>query len=51
VRQLVADGYEVTLLYWSYASRELQARASRFSSLDGYLETWPWADRPRLALL
>jgi uncharacterized LabA/DUF88 family protein len=38
VRQLVADGFEVTLLYWSHASRELQAVASRFYPLDGYLQ-------------
>jgi uncharacterized LabA/DUF88 family protein len=34
VRQLVQDGFEVTLLYWSHASRELQAVESRFYSLD-----------------
>jgi hypothetical protein len=28
-RQLVADGFEVTLLYWSQASRELQAVRGR----------------------
>jgi uncharacterized LabA/DUF88 family protein len=38
VRQLVADDYEVTLLYWSHASRELQAVASRFFPLDAYLD-------------
>jgi uncharacterized LabA/DUF88 family protein len=38
VRQLVQDGFEVTLLYWSHASRELQAVASRFYPLDAYLE-------------
>jgi uncharacterized LabA/DUF88 family protein len=38
VRQLVDDGFEVTLVYWSHASRELQAVASRFYPLDGYLE-------------
>jgi uncharacterized LabA/DUF88 family protein len=38
VRQLVQDGFEVTLLYWSHASRELQAVASRFYPLDVYLE-------------
>jgi uncharacterized LabA/DUF88 family protein len=32
VRQLVQDGFEVTLLYWSHASRELQAVASRAST-------------------
>ena len=38
VRQLVQDGFEVTLLYWAHASRELQAVASCFYSLDAYLE-------------
>jgi uncharacterized LabA/DUF88 family protein len=38
VRQLVTDGFEVTLLYWSHASRELQAVASCFYPLDAYLE-------------
>ncbi|MBO1077141.1 NYN domain-containing protein [Roseomonas marmotae] len=38
VRQLVQDGFEVTLLYWSHASRELQAVASRFYPLDDDLE-------------
>jgi hypothetical protein len=32
------DGFGVTLLYWSHASRELQAVASRFYSLDTYLK-------------
>jgi uncharacterized LabA/DUF88 family protein len=38
VRQLVADGFEVTVLYWSHASRELQEMASRFFPLDAHLE-------------
>ncbi|RKK04681.1 NYN domain-containing protein [Pseudoroseomonas wenyumeiae] len=38
VRQLVQDGFEVTLLYWSHASRALQAVASRFYPLDAYLD-------------
>jgi uncharacterized LabA/DUF88 family protein len=38
VRHLVADGFEVTLLYWSHASRELHAVASRFYPLDAYRE-------------
>ncbi|WP_208776366.1 NYN domain-containing protein, partial [Roseomonas marmotae] len=38
VRQLVQDGFEVTLLYWAHASRELQAVASRFYPLDDDLE-------------
>jgi uncharacterized LabA/DUF88 family protein len=38
VRQLMQDSFEVTLLYWSHASRELQEAASRFYPLDAYLE-------------
>ncbi|WP_158601058.1 hypothetical protein [Teichococcus wenyumeiae] len=38
VRQLVQDGFEMMLLYWSHASRELQASASRFYPLDACLE-------------
>jgi hypothetical protein len=38
VRQLAAEGSEVTLLYWSHANRELQAAASRFYALDAYLQ-------------
>jgi hypothetical protein len=32
------DRFAVTLLYWSHASRELQAVASRFYPLGPYLE-------------
>ena len=39
VRHLVLDGFEVTLLYWSHASRELQAAASHFYPLDADLES------------
>jgi uncharacterized LabA/DUF88 family protein len=38
MRQLVQDGFEVTLLYWFHASRKLQAVASCFYPLDAYLE-------------
>jgi uncharacterized LabA/DUF88 family protein len=38
VWQLVQDGFEVTLLYWSHASRELQEVASCFYPLDACLE-------------
>jgi hypothetical protein len=34
----VQDGFEVTLLYWSRVSREVQAVASRFYPLDACLE-------------
>jgi hypothetical protein len=36
--QLVQDGFKVTLLYWSHASRKLQAVASRFYALNAYLD-------------
>jgi hypothetical protein len=34
----VQDGFEVTLLYWSHASWELQAVASRSYPLNAYLD-------------
>jgi hypothetical protein len=37
VRQLVEDGFEVTLLHWSHASRELQEVASHVYPFDAYL--------------
>ena len=37
VRQLVADRFHVTVLYWAHASRELQQAASRFLALDPYV--------------
>lgn len=37
VRQLVADRFQVTLLYWAHASRELQQAASQFHALDPYI--------------
>ncbi|WP_458094199.1 NYN domain-containing protein [Roseomonas sp. WA12] len=37
VRQLVADGFQVTVLYWSHASRELREAATAFLRLDSYL--------------
>ena len=38
VRQLVEDGFAVTVLYWAHASRELRDAAAVFCSLDGYIE-------------
>ncbi|WP_161993828.1 NYN domain-containing protein [Muricoccus nepalensis] len=38
VRQLVADGFRVTVLYWAHASRELREAATAFQSLDAYIE-------------
>jgi uncharacterized LabA/DUF88 family protein len=38
VRQLMQDGFAVTLLYWSHASRELQKVAGHFYPLDDYLD-------------
>jgi hypothetical protein len=37
VRQLVADRFHVTVLYWAHTSRELQQAASRFHALDPYV--------------
>lgn len=34
VRQLVADGFAVTVVYWAHASRELREAATAFHSLD-----------------
>lgn len=38
VRQLVEDRFEVTVLYWAHASRELQQAASHFHALDPYID-------------
>ena len=35
VTRLVADGFPVTVLYWSHASRELREAATAFHPLDG----------------
>jgi len=37
VTQLVADGFQVTVLYWSHASRELREAATAFHALDPYV--------------
>ncbi|WP_458094240.1 NYN domain-containing protein [Roseomonas sp. WA12] len=37
VRQLVADGFPVTVLYWAHASRELREAATVFHALDAYI--------------
>ncbi|WP_207419923.1 NYN domain-containing protein [Roseomonas haemaphysalidis] len=37
VRQLVADRFHVTLLFWAHASRELQQAVSHFHALDPYI--------------
>jgi len=34
VKQLVADSFAVTVLYWSHASRELREAATAFHALD-----------------
>lgn len=36
-RQPVADGFQVTVLNWSHASRELREAATAFVLLDGYV--------------
>lgn len=37
MRQLVADGFRTTVLYWSQASRELREVATAFRALDAYI--------------
>ena len=37
VTQLVADGFAVTVLYWSHAGRELREAATAFHALDPYI--------------
>ena len=37
VRMLVADGFHVSVLYWSHASRSLRDAASVFHALDPHL--------------
>ena len=37
VRQLVADGFAVTVLYWAPASRELREAATTFHPLDTHI--------------
>ena len=37
VQQLVADGFQVTVLYRSHASRELREAATAFHELDAYI--------------
>jgi hypothetical protein len=49
VRQLMPDGFKVTLLYCYHAGRELQALASRFYPLGAYSTTSPRAEAPHLS--
>ena len=37
VRQLAADGFAVTVLYWAHASRDLREAATAFHPLDPYV--------------
>ena len=37
-RQLVADGFQVTVRYWSRGSRELRGAATAFHSLNPYID-------------
>ena len=37
VRQLAADGFQVTVLYWAHASRELRESALAVHALDAYI--------------
>jgi uncharacterized LabA/DUF88 family protein len=38
VNELTADGYTVEVVFWDHASRELKEAASKFISLDQYLD-------------
>lgn len=38
VKQLVTDGFAMTVLYWGHASRELREAAAAFDTLDAYIE-------------
>lgn len=39
VNELRADGFRVEVVFWSQAARELREAASKFISLDPYLDT------------
>lgn len=39
ITELKADGYTVEVVFWSHAASELRKVASKFISLDGYLDT------------
>jgi uncharacterized LabA/DUF88 family protein len=39
INELKADGYKIEVVFWNHAARELREAASKFISLDGYLDT------------
>lgn len=39
IKELQADGFNVEVVFWSHAARELREIASKFIALDSYLET------------
>jgi uncharacterized LabA/DUF88 family protein len=39
INELKADGYKVEVVFWNHAARELREVASKFISLDEYLDT------------
>ena len=39
IHELKADGYKVEVVFWNHAARELREVASKFISLDEYLDT------------
>jgi uncharacterized LabA/DUF88 family protein len=39
VKELTADGYRVEVVFWNHAARELREVASKFVSLDTYLDS------------
>ena len=38
INELKADGYKVEVVFWNHAARELREVASKFISLDEYLD-------------
>lgn len=38
LNELTADGYQVEVVFWNHAARELKQAATRFIALDEHLE-------------
>ena len=38
INELKVDGYKVEVVFWNHAARELREVASKFISLDQYLD-------------
>lgn len=39
INELRADGFNIEVVFWNHASRELKQAAVKFTGLDGFLET------------